>query len=776
MSPEQGLGDSGHGLRCFGRPSATTPIASACRSIGLLGARHRNVRPLIEYLFFDDGSPMSRDQPSSNAAPVRLPAASDFRLGRLRISPSACEAIRDGERHHIEPRVMQVLVALVRAEGAVVSRHDLIQSCWDARVVGEDAISRCILKLRELADAGAGRTDFQIETIARIGYRLKSVGTQENPTDETLPAAGLHAQRAQAPLALVATTCLALAVVALIAWRDRTGAPFVGTQSAPSIAVMPFQNLSAEPDAAYFAAGTRDEVLTRLARVGALRVISRTSTDRMAERPGNLKDIARQLGVTHIVEGSVQRAGSTVRVNVQLIRAAGDDHRWAESYDRPLDDVLSAENDIADAIATALTAKIAPGEGEAPTKQSTPDRRAYELYLHGLVLFRRDTVEDSRSAVGALREAVAKDPSFAMAWALLSRANAKLYFGGESGEGGDAQRSEARSALDKALALEPALLEVRLADALYKYHVERDFGGAARMLETLRVKWPNNVDVLQSFAFVTRRLRRWQDSIDAFREIVRLDPLVPANYQLLTDTLALHHKHSEAIEVLDAGLTLWPGDIALLTHKIDELQDSGQLDRAGVELAHLSPGTLNAYVLCVRRVQYARTRQFVEGLRYFESVRDLAKVAAWDPSQTALFHTILGDFRRQTGDVAGARAEYEAALQALRAPLEAEPDNSDLLSLLSLAYSGMGDKASALRYANHASALHPFADDPIGGTDYELFRATALARLGDADDAIPALARLLDGPGNLTVDILRLDPDFDRLRDDRRFARLVAKD
>jgi TolB-like protein/predicted Zn-dependent protease len=566
--------------------------------------------------------------------------------------------------------------------------------------------------------------------------------------------------------------CLALAVVALIAWQDRAGAPFFGTQSAPSIAVMPFQNLSAEPDAAYFAAGTRDEVLTRLARVGALRVISRTSTDRMAERPGNLKDIARQLGVTHIVEGSVQRVGGTVRVNVQLIRAAGDDHRWAESYDRPLDDALSAESDIADAIAAALTAKIAPGEREALTQQPPPDRRAYELYLHGLVLFRRDTLDDYRSAVGALREAVAQDPSFAMAWALLSRANAKLYFDDDRS---DARRGEARSALDKALALEPALLEVRLADALYKYHVERDFSGAARKLEALKAKWPNNVDVLQSFAFVTRRLGRWQDSIDAFREIVRIDPLVPTNYQLLTDTLAIHHKHAEAIEVLDAALTLWPGDTALLTRKVGELQDSGQLDRAGVELARLHPARLDCYALCVRRVQYAHKRQFVEGLHYFESVRALPEVATWDSAQTALFDTILGDFRRQTGDDAGARAEYEAALQALRAPLEAEPNNPQALSLLSLAYSGLGDKASALRYANDASALHPFADDPIGGTEYELNRATALARLGDADGAIPALARLLDAPGYLTIDILRLDPDFDRLRDDRRFASLVAQ-
>jgi len=714
---------------------------------------------------------MSLDQPSSNAAPVHLSAATDFTLGRLRIRPSSCEAIRDGERHHVEPRVMQVLVALVRAEGAVVSRHDLIQSCWDARIVGEDAINRCIFKLRELADAGAGRVDFQIGTIARIGYRLEPTVASETPASEMI-SERLRARRPQVGYALVATACLALAVVALIAWQNRVGATFAGARSAQSIAVMPFQNLSADADTAYFAGGTRDEVLTRLARIGALRVISRTSADRMAERPGSLKDIAQQLGVAHIVEGSVQRVGNTVRVNVQLIGVSGDDHRWAESYDRSLDDVLSAENDIADAIATALTAKIAPGAGEALVKHPTPDRRAYALYLQGLVLFRHDMPEDYRSAASVLREAVAKDPSFATAWALLSRANAQLYFGG----GGDAEHREARSALDKALTLEPSLLEVRLADGLYKYHVERDFRGAARALEALRAKWPNNVDVLRSLGFVTRRLLRWQDSIAAFREIVRLDPLVPDNYDVLAGTLALHREWSEAVAVLEAGLALWPGDSGLLTHKIGALQDSGQLDRAGVELAKLHPAKVDEYVLCVHRVQYGATRQFAEGLRYFESVRASPEFASWDPGQKAYFDTILGDFRQRTGDEDGARAEYEAVLQELRAPLEAEPNNPDLLSLISIAYSGLGDKASALRHADHALKWHPFADDPIGGSDYERYRATVLARLGDADDAIPALARLLEAPSTLTVDHLRLDPDFDLLRDDRRFARLVAKD
>jgi TolB-like protein/DNA-binding winged helix-turn-helix (wHTH) protein len=679
--------------------------------------------------------------------------------------------MRDGERQHVEPRVMQVLVALVRAGGAAVSRDELIQSCWDARVVGEAAIHRCISKLRELADGGAGGKDFEIETIARIGYRLEP-GRASEEAIEQVPVAAGRSKAARLGIVAVAAACLAFVLVALVARRDTSVAQAAAARIAPSIAVMPFQNFSTDPNAAFFAAGLRDEVLTRLARIGALRVISRTSTDRMAERPDSLRETARQLGVEHIVEGSVQRAGNTVRINVQLIRVAGEDHSWAESYDRSLDDVLSAENDIADAIATSLAAKIAPGEGNALVRQAPPDPHAHELYLQGLVLFQRAGVGDFKAAADASRAAVAQDPSFATAWALLARAEERLYFE----DGSDAQRSEARSALDKALALEPASLETGLADAFYKYHVEHDYRSAARAFEALKAKWPNNVEVLQSYGLVTRRLGRWSDSIGALGDVVRLDPLVPNNYVLLAETLALHREPSKAIEVLDAALRLWPGDTGLLTRKIYALQNSGQLDLADVEIARLHPALLDSYVLCVRRTQYAMRRQFAEGLRYFESVRALPEVASWSAADTAILDIILGDFRGETGDANGARDRYEAALHALEAVVESEPGDSGLQSLLGIVYSGLGDEAAALRHANRASSQRPFADDPIGGADSELLRATALARLGDADAAIPALERLLAGPSNLTVDVLRLDPDFDRLRGDRRFAWLVAKD
>jgi TolB-like protein/DNA-binding winged helix-turn-helix (wHTH) protein/Tfp pilus assembly protein PilF len=670
---------------------------------------------------------------------------------------------------------MQVLVALVRAGGAVVSRDDLILRCWDGRVVGEAAINRCIFKLRELADAGEGRTYFHIETIARVGYRLEPAATTGDGDAASIPPP-IATRKRSAALALAAVVGLALVAVVFLASKQRgvpTDPAAVASSTEPSIAVLPFKNLSSEADAAYFAAGIQDEILTRLAKIGSLKVISRTSADRIAERPGSLKDIARQLGVANILEGSVQRAGNTVRVNVQLIRVASDDHLWAEDYDRKLDDVLSVENEIAGAIAAALAAKITPSESEALAMQPTLNRQAYDLYLRGLVLFRKGGAQNLMAAANALEQAVDRDPTFAVAWALLSRANGFLYFGGD---GGEERRAAARRALDKALALKPALVEVQLAQGLYKYHVELDFAGAAHAFEALHAKWPNNVEVLQSLGLISRRLGRWPESVAYLRDVVTLDPLVASNYDVLATTLALSRDPSEAVKLLDVALELWPDDTDLLAHKVDLLQEMGQLDRAEAALERLKPAKMNSYAVWVRRVQYADRRQFAEGLRYFEDLRASPQVGTWSPEDRAFVDLVLGDFRRLIGDAKGAKASYASALDTLLGLLKEQPDNPDILTPVSIAYSGLGDKESAMRYADHAAALHPLSEDPVDGAGLELSRAIAMSRLGDRDAAIPDLARLLKLPGSLTTETLRLDPDFDALRGDARFDRLLVND
>jgi len=709
--------------------------------------------------------------PSRSSAPVRLAAEPDFALGDLAIHPSVREVVRGGERHVIEPRVMQVLVALARANGAVVSRDELIIRCWDGRVVGEAAINRCIFKLRELADAGGGGASFHIETIARVGYRLEAV----DPVDRMLPpvAATTTLPRRRIPAYAIgaAIAAVVLAVTSWIMLRGKPPAPSATPAAETSIAVLPFKNLSSEPDAAYFAAGIQDEILTRLAKIGSLRVISRTSAEQAAAKPGSLKEIARALGVANIVEGSVQRGGDTVRVNVQLIRVDTDQHLWAEDYDRKLDDVLSVENDIAGAIATALAGKITPSENAAIAMQPTLDRRAYDLYLRGLVLERTYDVASDVEAIGVLEQAVAIDPSFALAWALLARTHAFLAFGSDTHS---THGAAAHAALGKALASNADLAEVQLADGLLKYYVDRDYVAAERALRNVHARWPNNADVLHALGLIERRLGHWAESIVYLRECITLDPLVLVNHTTLATTLSFRRDHAAEIAALDAALAIWPGRSELVLQKIDALQSMGALDEADALIAGLRLPADDDGDVWARRVQYAYRRQFAEGRRYFERLHDSPAFAAGPPFQRGFLDVILADFRTRTGDADGARRTYRAAIDLMLPALGEHPDDDDTLTPIAIAYSGLGDKATAMRYIDHVVALNPLGKDPLDGFNAVLRRSLVLSRLGERDAAIASLQQLMGETGPLTTTMLRLEPDFDNLRGDPRFERLIA--
>jgi len=714
---------------------------------------------------------MTRDlPPQARHEPVRLSAERDFTLGDLEIHPSVSEAIRGGHAQHVEPRVMQVLVALVGAKGAVVSREELVRRCWDGRVVGEAAINRCMSRLRALADRGDGTRSFQVDTIARVGYRLQALAGAAQADAAQNEASDAPRRKRIAPFALAGLAIVVLAAVVTLGYRVASRARADVAQD-PSIAVLPFEDLSADADAAYFAAAIQDEILTRLAKIGSLRVISRTSAVEAAGKPGTLADIARKLGVANVLEGSVQRSGDTVRVNVQLIHAATDAHLWAEKYDRPLDDVLSVENDIAGSIVTALAAKITPGESLALQAKPTTNGKAYDLYLHALVWYRASQEEGVEDAVAALEQAVALDPDFALAWALLARVRANIAFGDTEGM----LSQSARQALDRAMALAPDLAEVQLAHAHYKHYVERDYQGAESELETLHARWPNNMEVLQSLAFVARRLGHWQEALADFRQAQTLDPLSRSNLGLTVETLAYAHRPVEAAKVVAGMRAIWPTDRNVIVCEADKLQGLGDLDGADAGLRTL-PASADADgdTLWQRRAQYAYRRQFAEGLAWFEALRVSSAVHAWDPPRRAQLELSIGDFRRWTGDAAGARESYQAAADALRATVDSDDAGREALMLAAIAYAGIGDRQSALRYASRL-AEGPLAADAMNGAIGKESMARTLARLDERDGAIAAVERLLKEPSQMTSERLRLEPDFDALRGDPRFERLLAE-
>jgi TolB-like protein/DNA-binding winged helix-turn-helix (wHTH) protein len=701
-----------------------------------------------------------------------LSAERDFALGDLEIHPSVSEVTRSGHSEHVEPRVMQVLVALAGANGAVVSRDELIQRCWDGRVVGEAAINRCMSKLRALADRGDGTRSFQVETIARVGYRLQAEpsAAQVGVSPDGPSSAPRSKRGALFALAGLAIAAVGAAIALSGGIASRTSTTSTPSAAEPSIAVLPFKDLSADADAAYFAAAIQDEILTRLAKVGSLKVISRTSAAEAAKEPGKLADIARRLGVANIVEGSVQRSADTVRVNVQLIRADTDAHLWAEDYDRRLDDVLSVENDIATSIATALAAKITPSESIALSATPTTNARAYDAYLHALVLYRKSGDLAWHDAVKALEQAVAIDPDFALAWAMLARMQSSFYFW----ERDAARRDSARHSLDRAIALAPDLAEVQLAHAQYTHYVELDYEGAERELKALHAKWPNDVEVLQSLAFVARRLGRWQESIAYQRQVRTLDPLSHTSSGYIAETLALAHRHAEAAEVIAGMRTIWPDDMDLIVCEAGVLQGLGELDRADAGL-ELLPASVDASgdTLVQREAQYAFRRRFAEGLSWFEALRASSPVQAWDPLRRATLDIAMGDFSRWSGDAAAARESYQAAADAMRENADSPHASTETLTLLMLAYSGLGDRQSALHYADRLARM-PFSGDAVNDAVGKETLARTLARLDDRDAAIAALERAVKEPSQMTPQRLRLDPDFDTLRADPRFERLVA--
>src|SRR5437773_8163017 len=292
-----------------------------------------------------------------------------------------------------------------------------------------------------------------------------------------------------------------------------------------SIAVMPFDNRSRDPDNAYFADGIQDEILTRLSKVADLKVISRTSTQHYKSAPENLREIARQLGVAHILEGSVQKSGDIVRVNVQLIKAANDSHLWADTFDRKLTDIFSIESEVAKAIADQLRAKLTGQEEQVIAAKPTDNRDAYDAYLRGMA-YNVNTIYTPANALGAqkyLREAVRLDPKFALAWALLSIADSRGYIT-QSLEPTVALREETLEAAETALALQPSLGEAVLAKGLYYYSCLKDYDTAVRYFEQARPLLPNSSQIPASLAYVARRRGQWERSESYFNQTERLDP------------------------------------------------------------------------------------------------------------------------------------------------------------------------------------------------------------------------------------------------------------
>src|SRR6476646_9282135 len=530
-----------------------------------------------------------------------------------------------------------------------------------------------------------------------------------------------------------------------LAHRSRVATAALNAAPEKSIAVLPFENLSEDKANAYFADGIQDEILTRLSKIADLKVTSRTSTEHYKSAPENLPAIARELGVAHIVEGSVQKSGDAVRVSVRLIKATNDSQLWADTFDRKLTDILDVESEIARRITGSLQAKITGGEEQALSAKPTNNPQAYDAYLRGLAYSLKPgtSAANSLGAQEYLREAVKLDPTFALAWAQLSYMDAVGYLL-TTLQPTIALREEARQAAETALTLQPNLGEAVVAKGAYHYFCLKDYDTAVRYFEQARQLLPNSSRIPELLAYVTRRQGQWDQSEVYFNEAERLDP---RNVNLLFQHALSYidlRRFPEALRKLDQVLNITPDDVDTLTTKAGIAQAEGDLPRAAAELAPLHPTADNAYALETQAYQGILERRPAPVIRRLKEI--LAKP---DPALGYIngeLRVWLGWAQEVAGDRAAAQESWRQARSELESFFKEQPENYVLIGDLALTNMGLGDKAAAFALIEKAVAAVPIEKDALDGPIPLDILARVCAKTGEPDRAVDALQKLLSVP------------------------------
>jgi TolB-like protein/cytochrome c-type biogenesis protein CcmH/NrfG/predicted Ser/Thr protein kinase len=577
--------------------------------------------------------------------------------------------------------------------------------------------------------------------------------------------------------ALLAASLIALVAAAgWILWKSE----LIRHPVTNGIAVLPFENLSPDPDDAYFGEGIHEEILTRLAGIADLKVVSRTSTQHYQSKPRNLREIAKQLGVANILEGSVQKAADHVRVNVKLINAQTDSHLWADTYDRNLTDIFGVQSEIAKRIAQSLQAKLSGREEQALAVKPTSNPEAYDAYLRGLAFeARSDNSDDAnRKAIDFYERAVQLDPNFAVAWARLSRVDAQIYFNyvdTTKAARGDA----AKGALANAQKLEPNSPETLLALGYYQYWVLRDYRSAKTTFARLR-KLPGSSEVLYALGRVTRREGHWDESVAYHEQALALEPRNMEYLMGAAWTYSVLRQLPAGLKLYDRALDITPNDLEVMAFQASVYQAKGNLQEAARFLSGINEQTLFEGNLKIKITQSRLERNYADAVRLLQSrLAQLHYASDYDKSWDQV---TLALTQRLAGDTAGAKLIAEQARDMLEHLYRDQPDNPFPAALLSQAYAVTGGKDSALKAAERAIILLPRAKDAMAEPAFEENLALVQTICGENSRAISTLTQLLQTSYQgwvyatvITPTLLRLDPIWDPLRADPAFQKLCQE-
>jgi TolB-like protein/DNA-binding winged helix-turn-helix (wHTH) protein/Flp pilus assembly protein TadD len=732
---------------------------------------------------------------------MNVPPGHVYEFGDFHLDTAKRLLWRDGVPVPLTPRVFETLLYMVEHHDTVLDKERLMEAVWPDSIVEENNLTQNISTLRRVFGETPGSHHY-IVTVPGRGYRfvanvkLREAHADPEPRRIQEPAiepAETETERVTSvsqpehavtssfrPLLLATAAVLSLSVAALLFWRGRTQNPPGAPTNIPSarivipeksIAVLPFANLSADKENEFFTEGVQDDILTALAKIADLKVISRTSVASYAAGPHrNLGEIERELGVANVLEGSVRRASGKVRVTAQLIEMRTNTHLWAETYDRDLADVFAIQSDIAQQIATALEAKLAPEEKARLDARPTTNSEAYVLYLTAL------GTADEIAAEQLFMQATAIDPGFALAYARASLLNSQI-----SSHGDDrARKAKARAQAEEALRLSPTLGEAHMALGLCLYWGEKKYDAALKEFEVAAATSPNNAEIYSYVAGIYRRQGRWRESVASFQRAMSLDPRnahiafkAANNYLFVRD---------------------WPRAIAGFNRVLKIAPDW----EVKIPLAYLE---------VFRNGSHAAGRKILQSIPVGTDPKGSVTEARWDlamlerdyaTAEKILTDSPLEDFPASgdppktfyqgrvalaRGDIESAQRFFNLARPEFEKRVSDAPDVAELRAQLGLIYAYMHRNEDAIRESRLAVELEPESQNAFHGTLWAANLALVYALLGESDQAITLIERLLSTPGaatypdfpnSITLAELRLRWEWDSLRSNPRFQKILA--